>query len=82
MLSSKLNFTPDIDLKHELDSDSHCSLNIDTQILQEGLEQIFEFIWIFMNLQMNIRIYLVVQKPTNIYPNIFLLGKGHEYEYE
>ena len=35
-----------------------------------------------MNLQTNIEIYLVIQISTNEYPNIFLLGKWHEYKYK
>ena len=35
---------------------------------------------IFKNLQMNIWIYSVIQKSTNQYLNIFVLGKWHEYE--
>ena len=45
-------------------------------------KQIFKYVWIVKILQTNIWIYSVVQKATNEYPNIFVLGKLHEYKYE
>ena len=48
---------------------------------KKGLEQIFKYIGIFKNLQTNIQLYLRVQKSTNEYPNIFVLGKCHKYKY-
>ena len=69
-------------LRHKIYLDILFSLKIDSRILKYGSEQIFKYIRIFENLQTNIRIYSVVQKSTNEYPNIFVLGKWHEYKYE
>ena len=66
----------------KLDPHSHCSLNVDKQILEKGSKQILENIRNFSNLRMNIQIYSVVQKSTNEYPNIFELTKWHKYEYK
>ena len=55
-------------------------MKIDRQILKQSFNQIFQYIWIFKNLQTNISIYSVVQKSTNEYPNIVVLGKWHEYK--
>ena len=46
------------------------------QILKKGSEQIFKYIWISKNLRTHIQIYLVVQKSTNEYLNIFVLENG------
>ena len=51
----------------------------DRQILKLGSEEIFKYILTLKNLQTNIQIYLVVQKSTNEYLNIFVLGKWHKY---
>ena len=67
---------------HKLYLDLLFSLKKYRQILEQGSEQIFKYIRISKNLRTNIRIYSVVQKSTNEYPNIFVLGKWHEYEYE
>ena len=58
------------------------SLKVGSQILKQGSEQVFKYIQIFENLRTNIPVYSVVQKSTNEYPNIFVLGKWHEYKYE
>ena len=55
---------------------------MDTQILRKGTVKFFKYILISKNLQMNIQIYLVVQKSTNEYPNIFVFGKWHEIIFE
>ena len=78
--SSKWNFTLDVFLMHKLYLDLLLSLKKDEQILKKGSEKIFKYIQIFKKLQMNIRIYSFAKKSTNEYPNIFVLGKCHEYE--
>ena len=50
--------------------------------LRIGLKLIFKYIWIFPNLPTNIKVYLVIQKSTNKYSIIFVLGKWHKYKYE
>ena len=69
-------------LIHKLYTDLFLSLKIDRQILEWGSQQKFKYIRIFKNLRMNNQIYLVVQKSTNEYPNLFILGKWHKYKYE
>ena len=78
-LNKSLHWTFDI---HKLYLNLLFSIKKDSQILKKGSEQIFKYIWIFENLQTNIRMYSVVQKSTNEYTNIFILGKWHEYEYK
>ena len=67
---------------HKLYLDLLLSLKIDSWILKYGSEQIFKYMPIYENLRTNIQINSVVQKSTKEYPNIFVLGKWHEYEYE
>ena len=67
---------------HRLYLDLFFSLTIDSWILKKGSEQILKYNRIFENLRTNIQIYSVVKKSTNKYPNIFILGKWHKYEYE
>ena len=45
-------------------------------LILEGSEQIFKYIRVFKNLRTNMWIDSVVQKSTNEYPNIFVLGNG------
>ena len=61
---------------HKLYLDILFSLEIDSS------EQIIKYIRISKNLQTNIQIYLLVQKSTNEYPNIIVLGKWHKCEYK
>ena len=77
-----INFFTRFYLMHKLDLDFHCSLNINNQILEKGSKNFFENICIFRNLQTNIRIYWVVPKYTNEYPNILELGKWPKYKYK
>ena len=67
---------------HKLYLDLLFALKIYRQILKKGSQKIFKYTWIFKNVQTNIQMYSVVQKSTNEHPNIFVLGKWHEYEYK